>query len=298
MIPIVSVAERIHISAYENRKSTEQTIMEAAPYPYYIICLRFPIAWCELWKIRAMTEPEDGEKKGSDGESTITDAHCQCQRCTIPQRISIIIHSHLGNWLIKFIPYVWVEYRFRCDGEMWDDAVQEECHIMPIRISWKWYDTVRHTNTNKNTWSVPPPDNSRKSWLKFSCSFRALINLRCDLMWRWMILENYGHSVLPSAPPAMVEVIIILKYYGIELIGVCHLHFGSLWRRKNKGAQDFPLATSVLRRICMGYIQDHLASCETHTIFARESKIIDLARTNLNFNSHLHITRGIVAVIA
>ena len=36
-----------------------------------------------------------------------------------------------------------------------------------------------------------------------------------------MILENYGHSVLPSAPPAMVEVMII-DDNGIELIGVCH----------------------------------------------------------------------------
>ena len=102
-------------------------------------------------------------------------------------------------------------------------------------------------------------------------SFRALINLRCDLMWRWMILENYGHSMLPSAPPAMVEVI----NYGIELIGVCHLHFGSLWRRKNKGAQDFPLAT-VLRRTIWRVAKHTQSSLENW--FGEN-----------NLNSHFHV---------
>ena len=84
-------------------------------------------------------------------------------------------------------------------------------------------------------------------------------------------------------PPCMVEVIKILKYYGIELIGVCHLNnFGSLWRRKNKGAQDFPLAT-VLRRICWGTFQT-IWRVAKHT----QSSLENWFGEN-NLNSHFHV---------
>ena len=145
MIPIVSIAERIHISAYirSYRKSTKQTIMEAAPYPYYIIRLRFPIAWCELWKIRAMTEPGEIEKRGKR-------QWVDHNRCTLPLMYDTAKNQHHSPFspgkLVDKVHSIRLsrilDAMVRCEMMLYNKSATS------CRYGYHENDTVRHTNTN------------------------------------------------------------------------------------------------------------------------------------------------------